>query len=527
MKQALAPKNLDLAAAQKEANKKTALADKKLALVEALEEDNAKLKASLTEDNKEATCLKKDKVALNEKIEGISRKRNDLEAYLGALAKKLFLMLEEETGRVETGLDAVLSPIGDDATMNVLRLESRVANVTSYLARLKVAVSRIDTALWPRAVPQNDLESLMSRVNVVPGRVQEWKKSSAQCGVDVALSLVRVHCKETQEEKLAAIKVANTKRHDFRSFMETFIAAATRIADVIDLDEFVEPDANPTPLFLRPSTHPVPDASLAALVPPSAPHLHCHLRWLLASASASGGWPTPTPRATGRRRREEGDLRPPAGRQQPGGASVHGHSFLTTTTTTGHHPPLTVGVRNAVRVPEDAALPRGALPVRLRPRAGRLLPAPSSQPRPLPPLGGRVRRRHRQPGGAPLEEARLAQFAADWKAVRADKDQGKILTLPVLRSNTGGIILKYNSMQGFMPNPLLSPAHWCKDPKRPIQDVTKDLVGSLFLSRSRRPPRRHPTPASQTTRACRRSCYVKSTTSPCMLTRTPTRSTHR
>uniref|UniRef100_A0A8R7V229 Uncharacterized protein n=2 Tax=Triticum urartu TaxID=4572 RepID=A0A8R7V229_TRIUA len=178
-------------------------------------------------------------------------------------------------------------------------------------------------------------------------------------------------------------------------------------------------------------------------------------------------------------------------------------------------------------VPEDAALPRGALPVRLRPRAGRLLPAPSSQPRPLPPLGGRVRRRHRQPGGAPLEEARLAQFAADWKAVRADKDQGKILTLPVLRSNTGGIILKYNSMQGFMPNPLLSPAHWCKDPKRPIQDVTKDLVGSLFLSRSRRPPRRHPTPASQTTRACRRSCYVKSTTSPCMLTRTPTRSTHR
>ncbi|EMS64124.1 30S ribosomal protein S1, chloroplastic [Triticum urartu] len=69
-------------------------------------------------------------------------------------------------------------------------------------------------------------------------------------------------------------------------------------------------------------------------------------------------------------------------------------------------------------------------------------------------------------------------FAADWKAVRADKEQGKILTLPVLRSNTGGLILKYNSMQGFVPNPLLSPAHWCKDPKRPIQDVTKDLVGS-------------------------------------------------
>ena len=61
----------------------------------------------------------------------------------------------------------------------------------------------------------------------------------------MALSLVRVHCREVREEKLAAIKVANTKRHDFQSFMETFIAAATRIADGIDLDEFIEPPSPP------------------------------------------------------------------------------------------------------------------------------------------------------------------------------------------------------------------------------------------------------------------------------------------
>ena len=125
--------------------------------------------------------------------------------------------------------------------MNVLRLESRVAGVVDYLARLKVAMSRIDTSLWPGATLQNDLESLMTRLNEIPGRVQEWKKSSARCGTDVALSLVRFHCKEPREEKLATIKVANTKKHDFQSFMETFIAAATRIADAIDLDEFVEP----------------------------------------------------------------------------------------------------------------------------------------------------------------------------------------------------------------------------------------------------------------------------------------------
>ncbi|KAF0912504.1 hypothetical protein E2562_014091 [Oryza meyeriana var. granulata] len=78
----------------------------------------------------------------------------------------------------------------------------------------------------------------------------------------------------------------------------------------------------------------------------------------------------------------------------------------------------------------------------------------------------------------PVDEARLAQFAADWQAARAEKDDGKILRLPVLRANSGGLIVRFNSLQGFVPNPLLSPAHWCKDPKRPIQDVTKELVGS-------------------------------------------------
>ena len=130
--------------------------------------------------------------------------------------------------------------------MNMLRLESRITGVVDYLARLKVTMSRIDAALWPMATLQSDLESMMARLNEAPSRIQEWKKSFARCGADVALSLVRVHCREAREEKLAAIKVANTKRHDFQSFMETFIATATRIADGIDLDEFVEP-ASPPP----------------------------------------------------------------------------------------------------------------------------------------------------------------------------------------------------------------------------------------------------------------------------------------
>ena len=78
---------------------------------------------------------------------------------------------EEETGRIETSLDPINSPVNDEAAMNVHRLESRLASVTDYLARLKVAVSRIDTVLWPKETLQNDLESLMTRLNEIPSRV--------------------------------------------------------------------------------------------------------------------------------------------------------------------------------------------------------------------------------------------------------------------------------------------------------------------------------------------------------------------
>ena len=116
----------------------------------------------------------------------------------------------------------------------------------AYLARLKAAITQVDAELWPRAELSQDLKSLMARLNQIPARVQEWKKSSARCGADVALSLVRVHCKEAKEDKLAALKVANTKKHSFQDFMDTFLEVATRIADSIDLDSFYDP-ASPSP----------------------------------------------------------------------------------------------------------------------------------------------------------------------------------------------------------------------------------------------------------------------------------------
>jgi len=94
VKEAQKKKDLELAEMQKTALEKTKLADEKLASVIKLEEENTNLKAALAIANKEVSRQKSDKVALNDKASELAGKKNDLEAYLGGLAKKLFLMLE-------------------------------------------------------------------------------------------------------------------------------------------------------------------------------------------------------------------------------------------------------------------------------------------------------------------------------------------------------------------------------------------------------------------------------------------------
>ena len=83
-----------MAAARKEADDKTALAAQKLASVDHLEEENTRLKTALNEANRECSRWKKENLTLSEKLEGIARGRDDLESYLGSLAKKLYLKLE-------------------------------------------------------------------------------------------------------------------------------------------------------------------------------------------------------------------------------------------------------------------------------------------------------------------------------------------------------------------------------------------------------------------------------------------------
>ena len=90
----MAKKDQDLAAAQKEADDRTAPARQKLASVGQLEEENTKLKTALNEANRECARWKKENLNLSEKMEGIARRRDDMESYLRSLAKKLYVKLE-------------------------------------------------------------------------------------------------------------------------------------------------------------------------------------------------------------------------------------------------------------------------------------------------------------------------------------------------------------------------------------------------------------------------------------------------
>ena len=147
---------------------------------------------------------------------------------------------------MEMNLDTINSPVKDEAAMNVLRLESRVAGVVDYLARLKVAASRIDTTLWPGATLQNDLESLMTRLNRVPGRVQEWKKPSARCGADVALSLVLRSLQGCARGKAGIHQSCQYQEARLPIFHGDLHCCCHSDCRRNDLDEFVEP-ASPPP----------------------------------------------------------------------------------------------------------------------------------------------------------------------------------------------------------------------------------------------------------------------------------------
>nr|XP_045089398.1 sarcolemmal membrane-associated protein-like [Aegilops tauschii subsp. strangulata] len=194
-----------LALAQKEARIKTKTAEEELASVGKLEEEIKTLKASTEVAKGEASewekkckdqssVFEQEKNSLEEKVTQLLGKKGALEQY-----------------------------IEDSST----EMNEKLAK---YCSNVELEIENIERDLDPARLVVRDQAALAS-----------WKKFAARCGADVALSLVRGHCKDVNEEKLKSLKGANTKKLQFKNFMKTFIQVATRITDDIDLDTFVEP----------------------------------------------------------------------------------------------------------------------------------------------------------------------------------------------------------------------------------------------------------------------------------------------
>ncbi|KAI5022130.1 hypothetical protein ZWY2020_058860 [Hordeum vulgare] len=133
------------------------------------------------------------------------------EKYVSDWARQMITLLgdfcmdaEAEAAYVERSILENI-PLGEDANRDMLRGHIRLGKVGPFIGRLREVVGRIDKELWPEDESRHEMEGLMTRLEEVPNRVQSWKKFAARCGADVALSLVRVHCKEVREEKLKAL----------------------------------------------------------------------------------------------------------------------------------------------------------------------------------------------------------------------------------------------------------------------------------------------------------------------------------
>ncbi|KAF9606076.1 hypothetical protein IFM89_023099 [Coptis chinensis] len=87
------------------------------------------------------------------------------------------------------------------------------------------------------------------------------------------------------------------------------------------------------------------------------------------------------------------------------------------------------------------------------------------------------------------DSSRQSRRYADWKAARAYKESGAIFEGRIESFNGGGLLVRFYSLLGFLPYPLLSPSHSCKGtvylsyhfkPHKSIQEIGKDLAGSLI-----------------------------------------------
>ncbi|KAE8723819.1 Nucleic acid-binding proteins superfamily isoform 3 [Hibiscus syriacus] len=66
------------------------------------------------------------------------------------------------------------------------------------------------------------------------------------------------------------------------------------------------------------------------------------------------------------------------------------------------------------------------------------------------------------------------------RAARAYLHSGFIYGGRVEGFNGGGLLIRFYSLVGFLPFPLMSPSHSCKEPSKTIHQIAKGLVGSIL-----------------------------------------------
>ncbi|KAG4975453.1 hypothetical protein JHK87_032274 [Glycine soja] len=79
----------------------------------------------------------------------------------------------------------------------------------------------------------------------------------------------------------------------------------------------------------------------------------------------------------------------------------------------------------------------------------------------------------------PLDDARQARRSSDWKAAKTYQDSKLIYNGRVEGFNSGGLLVRFYSIMGFLPFPQLSPVHASKEPEKSIQEIAQGLIGSI------------------------------------------------
>jgi predicted RNA-binding protein with RPS1 domain len=81
---------------------------------------------------------------------------------------------------------------------------------------------------------------------------------------------------------------------------------------------------------------------------------------------------------------------------------------------------------------------------------------------------------------SPPSPPSISPVSADWEMARTYLSKGLIYRVKVGDFNNGGLRLRFQSIVGFLPFSQLSPSHACKDPKKKIKDIARDMFGSTI-----------------------------------------------